>query len=82
MSETENLNQEEQAQSQAQPQQPETNDLTINDLNALKTIMDVAISRGAFKGNEMVAIGQTYNKLSGFLDEIAKQSAAAGNTNG
>jgi hypothetical protein len=54
------------------PQQ-ESNDLTINDLNAMRTIIDIASSRGAFKPNEMVAVGQTYNKLSTFLDTVAKQ---------
>lgn len=61
----------------AAPQQ-ETNDLTINDLNALKTIIDIASSRGAFKPNEMVAVGQTYTKLASFLEEIAKQAEANG----
>ena len=48
-------------------------DLTINDLNALKVIIDIASSRGAFKPNEMVAVGQTYTKLTTFLDAVAKQ---------
>ena len=50
----------------------ESNDLTINDLNAMRTIIDIASSRGAFKPNEMVAVGQTYNNLSAFLDTVAK----------
>jgi hypothetical protein len=54
------------------PQQ-ESNDLTINDLSAMRTIIDIASSRGAFKPNEMVAVGQTYTKLSAFLDTVAKQ---------
>ena len=53
--------------------QQESNDLTINDLNAMRTIIDIASSRGAFKPNEMVAVGQTYTKLSAFLDTVAKQ---------
>ena len=52
------------------------NDLTINDLNALKTIIDIASSRGAFKPTEMVAVGQTYTKLSTFLEIVAKQAEA------
>lgn len=68
MSETENTT--EQAQDSA--------DLTINDLNALKTIIDIASSRGAFKPNEMVAVGQTYTKLTTFLEAVAKQAEAAG----
>jgi hypothetical protein len=56
------------------PQQ-ETADLTINDLNAMKVIIDIASSRGAFKPNEMVLIGQTYNKLAAFLETVAKTPA-------
>lgn len=53
--------------------QQESAELNISDLNALKTIIDVASSRGAFKPSEMTIIGQTYNKLSNFLDSVAKQ---------
>jgi hypothetical protein len=55
----------------------QSNDLTINDLNAMKVIIDIASSRGAFKPNEMVAVGQTYTKLSTFLETVAKQAEAA-----
>jgi hypothetical protein len=58
---------------EAAPQQ-ESNDLTISDLSAMKTIIDIASSRGAFKPNEMVAVGQTYIKLSAFLDSVTKTS--------
>ena len=51
-------------------------ELTINDLGALKSIIDVASQRGAFKPNEMVAVGQTYTKLTAFLDTVAKQAEA------
>jgi len=64
----------------AQTQQPadaaQSNDLTINDLNAMKVIIDIASSRGAFKPNEMVAVGQTYTKLTTFLDSVTAQQAA------
>ncbi len=56
---------------------PQNNDLTISDLNAMKTIIDIASSRGAFKPNEMMAVGQTYTKLEAFLDSVAKQAASA-----
>jgi len=57
---------------EAAPQ--ESSDLSISDLSAMKTIIDIASSRGAFKPNEMVAVGQTYNKLSTFLETVAKSS--------
>jgi hypothetical protein len=66
---------------QDQPTQDQTAqesgaDLTINDLNALKTIIDIASSRGAFKPSEMVAVGQTYAKLENFLLIVSKQAEA------
>ena len=42
----------------------------------MKTIIDIASSRGAFKPNEFAAVGQTYTKLSTFLETVAKQQAA------
>jgi hypothetical protein len=57
---------------------PETGgpDLNIQDLSAMKSIIDVASSRGAFKPAEMQMVGQTYNKLTVFLDAVAKQAEA------
>jgi hypothetical protein len=49
-------------------------ELTINDLNAMKVIIDIASSRGAFKPNEMSIVGQTYTKLTAFLDTVTKQA--------
>ena len=60
----------------AQAPGQETVDLTVNDLNAMKVIIDIASSRGAFKPNEMSAVGQTYTKLTAFLDKVAEQQAA------
>ena len=42
----------------------------------MKVIIDIASSRGAFKPNEMTVVGQTYTKLSAFLDQVAKQNEA------
>lgn len=56
-----------------QPAQAESPELTVNDLNAIKQIIDVASSRGAFRPNEMMVIGQTYNKLELFLNAVASQ---------
>lgn len=57
--------------------QADSAELNINDLNAMKTIIDIASARGAFKPNEMTAVGQTYTKLTAFLDAVAKQAEAA-----
>lgn len=52
-------------------------ELNINDLSSLKSIIDVASARGAFKPNEMVPVGTVYNKLEAFLEAAAKATAAA-----
>jgi hypothetical protein len=48
-------------------------DLNVQDLNMLRSIIDLAAQRGAFKPAEMAAIGAVYNKLNGFLEGVAKQ---------
>lgn len=48
-------------------------ELTVQDLNAIKQIIDVASQRGAFRPNEMMTIGQTYNKLETFLSAVSSQ---------
>jgi hypothetical protein len=52
-------------------------DLTINDLQALKTIIDVSCQRGTFKANEMASVGQVYNRLTTFLDHVAPAKETA-----
>lgn len=49
-------------------------ELTVQDLTALKQIIDVASQRGAFKPNEMMTVGTTYNKLEAFLNAVASQN--------
>ncbi len=51
--------------------------LTLNDLAVLRNVIEVAISRGAFKAEEVTVVGQTYDKLKAWLDSVAAQQAAA-----
>lgn len=67
----ENLNQAPAAQ--AQPAEQPQADLTITDLAGLRSVIDVASQRGAFKAAEMEAVGKLFNKLNMFLDTVAKQ---------
>ena len=64
----------------AQPQQngapangTDSVELTVNDLAAIKQIIDVATARGAFRPQEMVPVGTTYGKLEKFLNVVAQQ---------
>ena len=47
-------------------------ELTVQDLGVLRSIIDVASQRGAFKANEMEAVGKTFNKLDAFLQTVQK----------
>ena len=59
----------------AAPAEPaaEAPELTVNDLTAIKQVIDVASQRGAFKPNEMVSVGTIYNKLELFLNAVQAQ---------
>ena len=54
----------------------ETLQLTIQDLASMKNFISVACERGAFKANEMSAVGQTYDKLATFLNAAIAQAEA------
>ena len=56
---------------QTAPEAQTSPELTVQDLNAIKQIIDVASSRGAFKPNEMTVVGQTYSKLEVFLNAVS-----------
>lgn len=60
-----------QAPAQTAPEKEGT-ELNISDLQALKTIIDIASQRGAFKATELEAVGKTYNRLNRFLEEVTK----------
>ena len=51
-------------------------DLNISDLVALKSIIEVASQRGAFKAAELEAVGKTFNKLNTFLESVAAKKEA------
>lgn len=55
--------------------QPNGADLNISDLVAIKSIIEVASQRGAFKAAELEAVGKTFNKLNTFLESVAKKES-------
>lgn len=57
--------------------QPNPQDLNIQDLAIMKSIIDLASERSAFKPNEMAAVGLVYNKLEIFLKQVEEQQKAA-----
>lgn len=57
-------------------EQTQAPDLTVQDLTAMKSIIDVASTRGAFKPNEMTTVGTVYGKLEAFLNAVQAQQDA------
>lgn len=48
--------------------------ITVNDLDSIRTIIDVAFKRGAFSASEAAEVGSIYNKLSSFLEAVVAQA--------
>ena len=52
-------------------------ELNLQDLRALKTLVEVACQRGAYRADEMKAIGTVYDRIAGFLAAVeANQSSS------
>lgn len=56
-------------------EQPES--ISLNDLQLLLQIVDLASKRGAFAGAELTQVGGIFDKLNTFLTYVAEQQAAA-----
>ena len=50
--------------------------ISIQDLQNLLVVVDLATSRGAFRGAELTQVGQVFDKLNGFLQSVAPQQTA------
>ena len=53
-----------------------TTQITIADLDTVKNIIDLACTRGAFRGSEVSQVGAVYDKLTQFLDAVIEQAKA------
>ena len=51
-----------------------TTQVTVADLGTLQAIVDLAAQRGAFRGTELARVGAVYDKLTSFLNAVAKQA--------
>jgi len=49
--------------------------ISLNDLQLLLNIVDLASKRGAFVGAELSQVGAIFDKLSAFLGFVAEQQA-------
>ena len=50
--------------------------ITISDLDTIKNIINLASSRGAFRGEELSMVGTVYDKLTVFLEAVIEQAKA------
>jgi len=48
--------------------------ITVADLALLRNLVEVASSRGAFKADELSTVGQVYDKLNAFLNQLVEQA--------
>jgi uncharacterized protein YggE len=56
--------------------------ITINDIAQIKELIDLACSRGAFRGAEAKTVGEIYEKLAAFLDAVIAQAQAEADQQG
>lgn len=54
------------------------NVVTLTDLQNILVVLDLASSRGAFRGAELQPVGQLYDKISRFLQSVMPPAAPAG----
>jgi hypothetical protein len=52
----------------------ENNTITIGDLETVRGIIELAVSRGTFKASEIADVGSIYDKLTAFVIETTKQA--------
>jgi len=51
--------------------------ISLQDLQVLSNIVDLATQRGAFRGNELSQVGAVFDKLTTFLQQVAAAQAAS-----
>ena len=73
MADTDNTEIVDQTGAEAPQQDPA---LSLEELNMLMQIVDLAVQRGAFRGNEASQVGAVFDKLSSFLGAVAHAQQA------
>jgi len=61
------------APAMAAPAEAEAPSLGVQDLQNAAQIIDIAMSRGAFRANEAAQVGAVYNKIDTFIKSVAEQ---------
>lgn len=58
-----------------QEQQTSQPELSIADLQNLRTLIDVAVRRGAFNASELSSVGAVFDRVNAFLNAVAPATA-------
>ena len=53
-------------------EEAQANSLGVQDLQNCAQVIDIAVSRGAFRANEVAQVGAVYNKLEAFIKSVAE----------
>lgn len=56
--------------------------ITVSDLAQIKEIINLACTRGAYNGAEVKTVGELYEKLTSFLDEVIAHAQAEADQQG
>lgn len=67
---------EDQTTETTQPEVAKAPDLNLNDLAAMRNLIEVVTQRGVFKATELTAAGQLFDKLNAFLTAAEAQAQA------
>lgn len=79
MADTDNTEIVDQPEAEAPQQDPA---LSLEELNMLMQIVDLAVQRGAFRGNEASQVGAVFDKLNSFLGAVAQAQQAEAEAEG
>lgn len=52
-------------------------ELGVQDLQTVLAVIELASNRGAFKGGELSAVGQLFDKINNFVTAFTKQAEEA-----
>lgn len=55
---------------------PKDSGITVQDISLVLQIVDLATSRGAFRGSELTQVGAVFDKLNAFLTKAAEEQKA------
>jgi len=60
---------------EAEAPKDQEGNLTIADLQTISNIIDIAMTRGAFRANEAKTVGESYEKINAFLQTVQQTAA-------